>query len=116
MEREEIIKRFKEKGFNEKTIELLLGVINDFELTQLTKYVPIEEVVNRICQNLKQDIEFDNIENRKLGFYYPEQGKIVISETLSNNPDRCNSTIFHEVMHCITDFKDTESVRILSNI
>lgn len=116
MERHEIIKRFKENGFNDQTINLLLDVISDFQITGFTKYVTIEEVVNRICQNLKSNIEFESIKKSCLGIYNSEEEKIILSETIKENQNQISSVVFHEIMHCITNFKNISSVRISSNM
>jgi hypothetical protein len=117
MEREEIKRKFTEKGFNEETINLLLGVIDDFEATQFTQYVPIQEVVDRICNNLSTNIKFVrtidvNGSKNTIGRYTPDTGEILILEDLKTSPSKLKSTVFHEVLHCITHFKDISSIRL----
>ena len=109
MNREEIIERFKDKGFNEETINLLLGVIEEFESIGLTKYVSIEEMVNRICKNLSQSISFEEIDKKTEagldigGFYSDDDKRIVIQKKYIKY---LKKMFFHEMMHCITYFEE----------
>lgn len=103
MEKEEIIGKFKEKGYDNYSIDLLLEFINDFDDLGLTKYLPIEEVIDRICRNI-DTFEYgkESREPGELGYYSPIFSKIVICKNALNDNDKISSVLFHELLHCIS--------------
>lgn len=103
MSREEIIKRFREKGFNEETINLLLATIVDFEELSLTKYVSTDELVDRICKYLDENVQFKELKGNALGKYDKGSKSILISEKIKEDPEKLAEVFFHEFCHTITD-------------
>ena len=87
MEKGEIIKRFQKNGYDEKTIDMLVEAIEDFKEIELDKYVPISEVVERICRNLKNGIEYKKINDNVLGNYSNENSKIILNEDAIKNEE-----------------------------
>ena len=103
MEKEAIIQKFKEKGFNEETITYLLGAIQEFEMF-LSQYLSTEEVVERICQNLNNNIEFLDFSDVAInGSYSYQDKKIQIDVTQDDEAKK--RIFFHEFLHCITSKK-----------
>ena len=106
MKVDEARKKFEEKGFNEETIILLLRAIHDC-VKLLGKYISSDELVERICNNLDKDIEFDDLENTDaIGKFNTEEKKIILHKKLKQFPDLMEETFFHEFLHCITFFYD----------
>ena len=101
---EEIRKSFKDKNFNKETLELIENFIIEFD-DLFGKYVPKEELIKRIKENLNENINFTTLENERiLGRYNLQDKKISISKKISG--ERLKSVFFHEMIHCITNHGD----------
>ena len=106
MNREEIKNRLDKQNFNTETISLLLNAIDDIELV-CGKYISIDEVVNRICELLSSNVEYDDLrKNGFLGVFSSSSKKITLDKSLEDNPELQASVFFHEVIHCITSDKE----------
>ncbi len=101
---EEIRNIFKDKNFNEETLELVENFINEFD-GLFGKYVSREELIKRIKENLNENVGFTKFEKGKvLGNYNSQDKKISLKENLSE--ERLKAVFFHEMVHCITNHGD----------
>lgn len=106
MNREEIKNRLDKRNFNTETISLLLNAIDDIELV-CSKYISTDEVVDRICDILSSDVEYDNLrKDGALGRFSSSSKKIILDKSLKDNPELQASVFFHELIHCITFDKE----------
>ena len=97
---ENIEEIFKDKNFDSKTLYYINNFIEEFD-EFFGKYVSRDEVIRRIKENLKENIEFVDFErNGLLGRYIPREKKILIRSGLPE--EKLKSTFFHEMIHCIT--------------
>lgn len=102
MNREEIKNILNKRNFNTETISLLLNAIDDIELV-CGKYISIDEVVNRICELLSSNVEYDDLKkNGILACFSSASKKIILDKSLKDNPELQASVFFHELIHCIT--------------
>ncbi|MBP3256014.1 MAG: hypothetical protein J6M60_05955 [Clostridia bacterium] len=115
MEKEEIMKRFQKKGFDQEEIQMFLGAIEDFKKIKLDKYVPIREVVDRICNNL-DNVEYTEMEGTTLGKFKKDKKLIQLSEEIREDKEKLKSVFFHELTHCITCFKELDMVGFHSTV
>ena len=92
---------FKDKNFNEQTLELLSNFIEEFD-DLFGKYVPRDELIKRIQENFVSNVEFVNFEKSTIQGKYKQNEKVVqIKEGL---PDEIlKGVFFHEMIHCITN-------------
>ena len=88
----------------------MLAGIEDFEMVGFTKYVPIEDVLYRICNNLNNDIIFQDLPKDKAGEFDSNLGEIHIAKSLKANSEQTATIVFHELLHCITKHEDLEQV------
>ena len=101
---EEIREVFKDKNFNEETLNLIDNFIEEFD-SLFGKYVPREELIKRIKENLNENISYEKFEKGKvLGTYNSQDKKITLKENLSE--ERLKAVFFHEMVHCITNHGD----------
>lgn len=101
---EEIKEIFKDKNFNEETLELVENFINEFD-GLFGEYVSKEELVKRIKENLNENIIFTTFEKGQvLGRYNSQEKKISIAQNISG--EKLKSVFFHEMIHCITNHED----------
>ncbi len=101
---EEIKEIFKNKNFNEETLNLIDNFIKEFD-ELFGKYVPKDELIKRIKENLNENISFTKFEEGKvLGTYNSQDKKISLKENLSD--ERLKAVFFHEMIHCITNHGD----------
>ena len=111
MDKEKIIEKFKGKGYDDFTIKLLLNFLKDFEELELTKYLPIEEVIERICNNVHSfQYGKEPHKHANLGYYDSKRKCIVICKGAMQNEDVINMVMFHELLHCISDNKENDMV------
>lgn len=101
---ENIREVFKNKSFDDTTLKLLDNFINEFD-DLFGKYIPKDELIKRIQENLNGNIEFTEFESsKKLGQYNRKDKRILLKEGLSEEEKK--SVFFHEMIHCITNQKE----------
>lgn len=101
---EELKEIFKDKNFNEETLNLIGNFIEEFD-ELFGKYVPRDELLKRINENLNENINFTKFEKGKvLGSYNSEDKKISLKDDLTE--ERLKAVFFHEMIHCITNHGD----------
>lgn len=95
---------FKDKNFEDGTLKLIENFINEFD-DLFGKYVPREELINRIKNNLDAEVEFvDFIKPTQLGSYNINDKRILLKRGMSE--EETKSVFFHEMIHCITARED----------
>lgn len=95
---------FEEKNFNEETLNLIGNFIEEFD-ELFGKYVPRDELIKRIKENLNENISFTTFDKGQvLGRYNSQDKKISISQKISG--EKLKSVFFHEMIHCITNHED----------
>ena len=62
---EELKEIFKDKNFNEETLNLIGNFIEEFD-ELFGKYVPRDELIKRINENLNENINFTKFEKGKV--------------------------------------------------
>lgn len=100
-EKDNIRKVFENKNFDDESLEYISNFIEEFD-SIFGKYVPREEVIRRINENLDEIITYDFENNGKrevLGNYNIEKKRICI--TNKDIGDGKKSVFFHEMVHCI---------------
>lgn len=101
---EELEEIFKGKNFNEETLKLIGNFIEEFD-ELFGKYVPRDELIKRIKENLNENISFTQFDKGKvLGTYNSQDKRISIKEALSE--EKLKAVFFHEMIHCITNHGD----------
>jgi len=95
---------FADKNFDEKSLQLISNFIKEFD-DLFGKYVPRDELIKRIKDNL-DDIVFEHEFEKKSikGGYTLEERKIYLAE---NDEENLMGTFFHEMIHCITAQRET---------
>lgn len=96
----ELVKReLADKQFDEKSIELICGAIDEFD-DLFGKYVNKAELIRRLKECLKE-IKFEpKLYDDVLGLFNEDKKEILILETLSE--EKMKNVFFHEFIHCIT--------------
>lgn len=100
-EKDNIRKVFENKNFDDESLEYISNFIEEFD-SIFGKYVPREEVIRRINENLDEIITYDFENDRKrevLGDYDIEKKRIRI--TNKDIEDGKKSVFFHEMVHCL---------------
>ncbi len=98
---EEIKEIFKDKNFNEETLGLIDNFIKEFD-ELFGEYVPKEELIKRIRENLNENIGFTKFEKGQvLGRYNCKDKNILLQENMPE--DKLKAVFFHEMVHCITN-------------
>lgn len=100
-EKDNIRKVFENKNFDDESLEYISNFIEEFD-SIFGKYVPREEVIRRINENLDEIITYDfenNGEKTVLGDYNIEKKRMRI--TNKDIGDARKSVFFHEMVHCI---------------
>lgn len=101
---EEIRSIFEDKNFNEETLKLIDNFIKEFD-DLFGKYVPREELIKRIKENLNENIDFTTFDKGQvLGRYNSQNKKIFMDKNLPE--DKLKAVFFHEMIHCITNHGD----------
>lgn len=96
-----IVEVFKDKNFNEQTLEFLNNFIEEFD-DLFGKYVQREELIKRIQKNFDANIEFTDFEqSATMGRYMRDEKRVLIKEGLPL--DVAKGVFFHEMIHCITN-------------
>lgn len=98
---EETRDAFADKQFDERALEFIHNFMNEFD-SLFGKYLPREEVVRRIKENLN-DVKFDSDfgKDTAMGKYNLATGCVMISEKLQDI-EMIKSVFFHEMIHCLT--------------
>lgn len=111
MEKEEIIKSLKEQYTDKVTLKILINYINEFQQC-FGKYMPTEEVIKRLKQRVKFNIEIidEYIDGKLDGQYDINDSTIRLHKSVLENEDYCAYLSFHELTHAIT-VKDLEDGR-----
>ena len=92
---------FKDKNFNEQTLNLIGNFIEEFD-ELFGKYLPREELIKRIQNNLDKDIAFVDFENENvMGRYKKDEKRILLKNGV--NDEEIKGIFFHEMIHCITN-------------
>lgn len=100
---ENIKEIFKEKNYDEQTLNLIENFLYEFEEV-FGKYLPREEVIKRIKANLDHSVLITNIEgNKHTGLYDSKEKKITLLEGMDE--ETLKSVFFHEMIHCITSYE-----------
>ena len=101
---QEIRQAFKNKGFDEKSLQLIENFVKEFD-DLFGKYVSKEDVLSRINENLNK-ITFCELENENTyGIYDGDEKEIQLRDIQllnSEDEERLKSVFFHEMIHCIT--------------
>lgn len=101
---EELKEVFKEKNFDEFTLNLINNFLYEFGEV-FGKYVSKEELIRRIKNNLNHSVSFVNEDDKKRsGVYNKDDKKITLLEGM--NEEMLKSVFFHEMIHCITAHED----------
>ena len=100
---ENIKEIFKEKNYDEQTLNLIENFLYEFEEV-FGKYLPREEVIKRIKANLDHSVLITNIDgNKHTGLYDPKEKKITLLEGMDEDAQK--AVFFHEMIHCITSYE-----------
>lgn len=95
-----ILSRSEEKGFDEFTTNKLLELVEDFNNIFGEEYITLENLCNKIFDNLNGSIEFKELGDKTGGVYNGKTGIITIN---SDSKSDVNKVLFHEIFaHCIT--------------
>ena len=113
MEKEEILKSLKEQYTDEVTLKILINYINEFQQC-FGKYIPTEEVIKRIKQRVKFNIEITDeyIDGNLDGQYDISDSTVRLHKSVLENEDYCAYLTFHELTHAITvnDLQDGRKI------
>ena len=101
---EDLKEIFKDKNFDEKTLELIDNFLNEFEEV-FGKYLSREKVIDRIKNNLNHSVVFTNELRKNVSGVYNSEEKI-IRMLPDLGEEQLKSVFFHEMIHCITTTKD----------
>ena len=105
MKKEELKKKLEPKKFNDVTMEFLTTAVNDV-LKLYGEYISEDVIIERIKQNLEQDIEFGKRIGKGIaGSYDQGEKKIKIKIT---SLDREKQVFFHEFLHCVSVHQKTD--------
>jgi len=95
-----IVDIFKGKNFDEFTLKYINKFIEEFD-SLFGKYIPKEELIKRIYENLDHNFEYADLEKGCKGTHNPEDKRINLSNTIKSE-EELKTIIFHEMIHCIT--------------
>ena len=74
MDKEYLIEKYKELGFNDISIEYLVDATQDC-IDVLGDYITVEEIISKVSNNLKNNIEFSERTDGNKGEYKYEERK-----------------------------------------
>lgn len=94
---------FKNKNFNEQTLYYIENFIDEFD-SLFGKYLPRQELIQRIYDNLNENISFEQLPDSRHGNYNRALKKVTIRESLDK--EEIKSVIFHEMIHAIMNRED----------
>ena len=98
---DKIRSEFADKQFDEQTLELITNFIEEFD-SLFGKYLPREEVIGRIRDNLNKVTFNYEFKNPKIqGTYILDDGCIYLSKNLQDI-ENIKAVFFHEMIHCLT--------------
>lgn len=106
---DKIRSEFADKQFDEQTLELITNFIKEFD-SLFGKYLPREEVLKRVRENLDKvtfNYEFKN--QRMQGAYSLDDGNILLSKNLQDI-EKIRAVFFHEMIHCLTANREKGTV------
>lgn len=106
---DKIRSEFADKQFDEQTLELITNFIKEFD-SLFGKYLPREEVLKRVRENLDKvtfNYEFKN--QRWQGAYSLDDGAILLSKNLQDI-EKIRAIFFHEMIHCLTANREKGTV------
>ena len=95
-----IVEIFKDKNFNEFTLNYINNFIEEFD-SLFGDYISKEELIKRISENLDHNFEYADLEKGCKGTHNPEDKRIKLSNTIKSE-EELKTIIFHEMFHCIT--------------
>lgn len=111
MERKEIIERLKEQYTDEVTLKIFTNYIDEFQQC-FEKYISTEEVIKRLKQRVKFNIEIidEYLYGKFDGQYDINDSTVRLHKSVIENEDYCAYLSFHELTHAIT-VKDLQDGR-----
>ena len=93
---EDLKEIFKDKNFDEKTLELIDNFLNEFEEV-FGKYLSREKVIDRIKNNLNHSVVFTNELRKNVSGVYNSEEKI-IRMLPDLGEEQLKSVFFHEMI------------------